>query len=463
MNQGHNSKAYDAIKLLLDQNSFVELSGSVCARTTDFTINELSEESDGVITGYGLMNGRAVFVFSQDAEVLQGSMGEMHCKKIEELYNMAIKVGAPVVALLNSTGMRIQESADCLTAFGKVINAVNNASGLVPLFTVVTGNCGGGLSLIPSMSDFNYVVKDEGHLFVNAPNTIDNNYTEKCDSSAGEFRGKYTGVVDDCLTLEEIRNAIINILNLVPLNNTEGVTTYECNDDLNREITTTFDTFDPYNLIAEIADNNIFVETKKLYAPDMITGVIPMNGITVGVIANNDKDGRITVDALRKADSFALYCDAYEIPMLFIEDAVGFEATMCAEKHIAKEMAAFVKTLCEADVPKITLIPRRAYGTPYVMMNSKAIGADFVYAYERASIGMMPAEFAGKILFGDDPEAQAKTADFNTTHQSAIAFAKRGAVDRIIAEKDTRKYLLSAYDLLYTKYNAVCDKKHSLR
>ena len=149
--------------------------------------------------------------------------------------------------------------------------------------------------------------------------------------------------------------------------------------------------------------------------------------------------------------------------MLFIEDAVGFEATMCAEKHIAKEMAAFVKTLCEADVPKITLIPRRAYGTPYVMMNSKAIGADFVYAYERASIGMMPAEFAGKILFGDDPEAQAKTADLNTTHQSAIAFAKRGAVDRIIAEKDTRKYLLSAYDLLYTKYNAVCDKKHGLR
>lgn len=455
-----NNKAYEAIQLLLDPNSFVELYGSVCARTTDFTINELSDESDGVITGYGLMNQRAVFVYSQNADCLSGSMGEMHLEKIAEVYDMAVKVGAPVIGILNSTGMRLQESSDSLSAFGDVLNAVNNASGLVPLFTVTAGNCGGGLSLIPSMSDFNYVVKNEGHLYVNAPNTIDGNFTEKCDTSSGDFRAEYTGIVDDCTSIEEIRASIINLLNIIPLNNTEGVNVGDCKDDLNREIA---GSDDPYTLIAEIADNNIFVETKKAFAKDVITGFITLNGSTIGVIANNDKDGRLSVDGLRKADSFALYLNEYDIPMLFIEDVVGFKATMCEEKHLGKEMGAFVKTLCEADVPKITLIPKRAYGSAYVMMNSKTIGADFVFAYEDAKVGMMPKEQVAKVLFADDADKDAKAAEFDETHQSARSFAKRGSIDRIIDRKDTRKYLLSTFDLLYTKYSAVCDKKHGLR
>lgn len=457
MNATINNVARDRIYQLLDEGSFVELFGSVVSRKTDLTIKDLSEASDGVVTGYGLMNGRLVFFYSQNPDVLNGSLGEMHCKKIVQIYAQALKMGAPVIAMLDSTGMRLQEGADVLESFGEVISAANEVSGVVPTISVVYGNCGGGLSMIPALSDFTYVLKDKGHLFVNAPNAVDNNYAEKLDTSAGEFKAEFSGIVDEVLSAEEIAQRITTLLTVLPSNNTEGVSVGECQDDLNRLMQMTVkEQYDAFTFACDLADNHMFLETKVAFAKDLMTGFLQLNGMTIGLVANRSETGRLSVEALEKAKDFVRYADNFDIPLLTVMDVCGFEASMYAEKNLSRAMASFVSAVSDANIPKVTLIPRKAYGTAFLLMASKAMGADFVYAWENAEMGIMPAELAKKVI--------TDCADnFEATHNGADNFAKRALIDRVIKPENSRKYLVSAFDLLYTKYACVQDKKHSMR
>lgn len=463
MSVSHDNVALSRINKIVDEGSFVELGGSVISRNTDFCLKDLGKESDGVVTGYGLIDGRLVFIYSQNPEVLGGSIGEMHCQKIISLYEQALKVGAPVIAILDSTGLRLQEGVDALDAFGCFINVVNEASGIIPMFSICYGNCGGGLSVIPSLSDYSYVVKESGHLFVNSPNVIDNNYTEKCDSSNGDYQALYSGIVDLCASFEEIRDHIYSLLEILPANNTEGTVSVNCQDDLNRMIEAGNGyAYDAAVLLNQIADDHIFIETKKAYAPDMITGFLQLNGITVGAFANHAENGRLTVDAIDKATNFVLYCDAYDIPLLSILDLEGYETSFTSEKSLSKTLARFVTAIADADVPKVNLIPKKAISSAYSFFNSKALGADFVYAWPSCEVGILPTENACKILFGDHA-TQEEIDKFASLQNSVEGFASRGSIDRVIDPASTRKYLISAFDLLFTKFSLVQNKKHSLR
>lgn len=457
MNATYGNVARERILRLLDEGSFVELFESVVSRKTDLTIKDFSEDSDGVVTGYGLMNGRLVFLYSQNPNVLGGSLGEMHCKKIVQIYSQALKMGAPVIAMLDSTGMRLQEGADVMEGFGEVISAANEVSGIIPTFSVIYGTCGGGLSIIPALSDFTYMYDNNGRLFVNSPNAVDGNYIEKLDTSSGEFKAAYSGIVDEVLDENEIAQRITSLLTFLPANNTEGILVGDCKDDLNRLLQiTSKEQYDARVFVQDLADANIFIETKVEYGKDLLTGFIQLNGMTIGVIANQTQDGRLSVDALEKGKDFIRFIDNYDIPLLTLIDVCGFEASLSAEKSLSRAMAGFVSAISDADVPKVTLIPKRAYGTASIIMASKAIGADFVYAWEDAQMGIMPSDMAQKVL--KDAEI-----DYDAKHNGASNFAKRAVVDRIIKPENSRKYLVSAFDLLYTKYSCVQDKKHSLR
>lgn len=466
MKETHDNIAYKRILDFVDECSFVELFKAVTCRNTDFTLKEFQDESDGVITGYGLMNGRLVFIYSQNPDVLHGSLGEMHCKKIVQLYAQAMKMGAPVIAMLDSSGMRLQEGADALAGFGEVISAVSEASGVIPLYTVIYGNCGGGLSLIPAMSDFTYMIEGEGKLYVNSPNTLNNNYQEKMDTSDGDFQGLYTGVVDECVSSRQAGEKIRQLMQMLPSNNTEGTDVGCATDDLNRLIEgMDSSNYEAKVLIGNLADNYEFAETKVSYAPELITGFIRLNGITVGVVANKEDKPRFTTDALLKGAEFVRFCDAYELPLLFIGDVCGFDTTIEEEKSLAKAMGRFAAAICEADVPKVTLLPGQAFGTAYLLMNSKAMGADFVYAWPDAKPGILPAKQAVEIIYPDKTAEELKDEQlrYGESHNSVNAFAKRAQIDGVITPANTRKYLISAFDLLYTKFSCVQERKHSLR
>ena len=466
MKETHNNVAYKRILDFVDECSFVELFQAVTCRNTDLTLKDYQDESDGVITGYGLINGRLVFLYSQNPDVLHGSLGEMHCKKIVQLYAQAMKMGAPVIAMLDSSGMRLQEGVDALTGFGEVLSAATEASGVIPLYTVIYGNCGGGLSLIPAMSDFTYMIKGEGRLYVNSPNTINENYQEKLDTADAAFQGLYSGVVDDCVTAQEAAEKILQLMLMLPSNNTEGTDVGCMTDDLNRLLEgMDSSNYEAKVLIGNLADNYVFAETKAIYAPELITGFIRLNGITVGVVANKEDEPRLTVDALLKGSEFVRFCDAYELPLLFIGNVCGFDTTVSAEKSLGKAMSRFTAAVCEADVPKVTLLPGQAYGTASLLMNSKALGADFVYAWPNTEMGILPAKQAVEILYPDKAVSELKEEQerYSKSHNSVKAFAGRAQIDGVIEPANTRKYLVSAFDLLYTKYSCVQDKKHSLR
>ena len=279
--------ALERINTLLDDNSFVEIGGLVKARNTDFELAKRNTPADGVITGYGTINSKLVYVYSQDVSVLGGSVGEMHAKKIVRIYDMALKMGAPVVGLIDCAGLRLEEATDALNAFAEIYKRQSMASGVIPQITAVFGKCGGGLSILTSLSDFTFM-SDKGSLFVNSPNVLDGNYKEKNDTSAVKFQSENTENVDFAGTEEEVIEGIRSLIDIIPANNEDDLSFEETSDDANRVCEGLMGLKDDVqNLIAEISDENVFVETKKEYATDAVTGFIRLNGSTAGVVANN--------------------------------------------------------------------------------------------------------------------------------------------------------------------------------
>ena len=462
------------IAALLDEGSFVEIGGAVTARSTDFNLQAKDTPSDGVITGYGVIDGNLVYLYSQDATVLKGAVGEMHAKKIANIYDMAMKMGAPVIGLVDCAGLRLQEATDALEAFGGLYFKQAMASGVIPQITAVFGMCGGGLAVVPGMTDFTFMEEKSAKLFVNSPNALAGNEISRCDTSTAEYQSKTAGLVDGIGTEEEILTQIRSLICMIPANNEDDLSYEECMDDLNRVCADLENAYEDTGIaLAEISDNNVFFETKKEYAKEMATGFIRLNGMTIGAVANRSKvydaegnaesfDTVLTVDGCKKATDFINFCDAFSIPVLTLTNVTGFEATKESEKDMAKSVAKLTYAFANATVPKVNVIIGQAYGSAYVTMNSKSLGADMVYAWPNAEIGMMDSALAAKIMYADaDAETlKEKAAAYKELQSSPMSAARRGYVDAIIEPADTRKYLIGAFEMLFTKREDRPSKKH---
>lgn len=481
---GHSKamSARERIECLLDAQSFIEIGASVHARSTDFNMLSKNTPADGVITGYGTIDSNLVYVFSQDASVMGGSIGEMHARKIEKVYDLAMKTGAPVIGMYDCAGLRLQEATDALDALGRLYMKQTTASGVIPQYAAVFGQCGGGTALLTSLSDFTFMLSENASLFVNAPNTLDGSSAEKCDCGSAAFQSRESGNADCvCDSEEELLEQLRGLILMLPFNH-EDVLVYDgCADDLNRKTSDLSAAADAADVLKELSDNGQYIEIKGNYAREMVTAFVKLNGLTVGAVANRsavtDDEGNIveefktvlTAESMEKAADFVRFCDAFAIPVLTLVQTNGFETTVCAEKRTARAAAKLMHTFAETTSPKITLIAGEAYGSAYLTMNSGHIGADMVFAWPSSSIGMMRSDKAVKIIYNEEinasDDAQAliaeKTAAYEALQTSPEAAAGRGYVDAVIAPEDTRQHLIAALEMLYTK-RAVCPpKKHS--
>jgi len=474
MNMTAQLSARERITSLLDDNSFVEVGALITRRSTDFNLQQKEIPADGVITGYGLIDSNLVYVYCQDRTALNGTIGEMHAKKIAHIYDLALKVGAPMIGIIDGAGLRLQEATDALNGFGEIYLKQTLASGIIPQITAILGTCGGGSAVLSSLSDFTFMAKKDAKLFVNSPNAIDGNYTAKCDTATADFQAK-AGTVDfvyddDASVLAKVRE----LITILPSNNEDDASYDECNDDLNRLLPDfASKTGDTSLALKDISDDNYFFEVKSEYAKEMVTGFIRLNGMTIGAVANRTEvlnaqgkvaekfDGSLTTAGCYKAEKFVEICDAYSIPILTLTNVTGYKATMSEEASIAIATAKLTYAFANATVPKVNVIIGKAYGSAYITMNSKHIGADLVFAIEGAEIGMMDAKSAAQIMYAGDPAAiNEKAAEYAALQSSAEAAAKRGYVDNIIEAPSTRKHLIYAYEMLFTKRESRPSKKH---
>ena len=437
-----SNQAQARINALLDENSFVELQSLVTSRNTDFNLDAKKEPSDGVIIGHGLVDGTLVVVFSQNADVLGGTIGEMHAKKILSLYDMALKVGAPVIGFIDCGGVRLQESFDALEALGSVIERAADVKGVIPQLMCVAGNCGGGLSVLPALADFTFMV-DGASYYINSPDTITGNDT---DTSSAKFQFNEAGTVDVCGTLSEVVSSMRQIISMIPND------IVEASDDLNRasegldsKLT------DAAAVATELADNRQFIELKAGFAKEMVTGLMKLDGVTIGVVGNREVEGEAFLSAAgcEKAADFVDLCDMYEIPVLSITNVSAFKSCKCQEKRLPRALSQMTQRFVDASVPKLNLITKQAYGTPYVLMNSKALGADLVYAFESTSVGAMEASKAAKILADNGTDAASIEKSYSELQDSALTAAAHGHIDRIVSYADARKYIIAGFEMFF--------------
>lgn len=473
--------ARERIEALVDANSFVEIGAMVTKRSTDFNMQEKTVPADGVITGYGVVDSKLVYVYSQDVTAMKGSVGEMHAKKIAGLYNMAMKMGAPVIGLIDCAGLRLQEATDALAGFGEIYMSQTKASGVVPQISAILGSCGGGVAISSVISDFTIMEKDNGKLFVNSPNAVEGNRKETCDTSSAKFQAE-TGAVDFvCEGETEVFAKIRTLVSMLPSNNENDAFVEDVDDDMNR-LLENFEgaVKDPVVALTQIADGNCFVETKAAFGEDMVTGLMSLNGMTVGAVANRvakfdengkvtkEYDGVLTTAGCEKAESFVKFCDAFGIPVVTFTNVNGYAASMEEEKTIARAAAKLTYAFADADIPKVNVIVGNAFGSAYVTMNSKHIGADLCFALPTAKIGMMDAKVATQIMF-EDEIAQAedtktaleeKASEYEKLQNSVENAAKRGYVDSIIEGNEVRKHLIYSIEMLYSKRETAPYKKH---
>ncbi len=481
MSNSTQTSASNRINALLDESSFVEVGSYVTARNTDFNMADKETPADGVITGYGTIDGSLVYVYSQDASVMGGSMGEMHARKIAAIYSMAMKMGAPVIGLIDCAGLRLQEATDALNGFGQVYMSQAMASGVIPQIAAIFGTCGGGMAVSSAMADFIFMEEKKAKLFVNAPNTLDGNRAEVCDTASAAFQSEDTGLVDFVGDEDAILQGIRDLISILPANNEDDLSYSECGDDLNRVCSDLENYVGATDLaLAQISDDNFFLEVKKAFAPAMVTGFIRLNGTTVGCVANRTEqygaDGVkeaeyepvLSTNGCDKAAKFVNFCDAFNIPVLTLVNVRGYRAVKCTERRIAKAAGRLTYAYANASVPKVTVIVGEAYGSAYLTMNSKSIGADLVYAWPGATVGMMDPVSAAKIMYADEIAKaddslaliNEKAAAYRELQSSAVAAAKRGYVDDIIEACDTRKRVIAAFEMLFTKREDRPDRKH---
>lgn len=457
--------AHRRIASLLDEQSFVEIGSRVVSRLAD-SDPSLEKQGDGVVCGYGTIGGALVYVYAQDASAFGGAIGEMHARKICRLYNMAVTMGAPIIALVDCSGVRLQEGNDSLYSFGRMFREQTRASGVVPQIMGVFGSCGGGMAVSASMADFVFMKKGTGKLFLNSPNAVLGNYEEKCDTSSAAYQAAETGLADFAGTEEEILGRMRELVSMLPQNNESDLSYDVCEDDLNRALTGIENCGSKAEMLQMISDNGTFLEIKKDHAPEMTVGLIRLNGQTIGAVANNDP--LMTHLGCKKAIHFISFCDAFNIPVLTLADTDGFARDAVNEQQLARALGKLTFTYANASVPTVTVVTGHAYGTAGLVMNSKALGANMVYAWEQADMGLMDPKPAAQIVYAEEIEqaedkvqkTEELTAQYRRTQSSAEANARRGYVDDIIQPAETRQRVIAAFEMLYTKSTLELNKKH---
>ncbi|RUW20434.1 MULTISPECIES: acyl-CoA carboxylase subunit beta [unclassified Mesorhizobium] len=471
--------ARERLLVLLDEGSFEEYDMYVTHRATDFGMAEQKVAGDGVVTGWGTINGRLVYVFSQDFTVLGGSLSETHAQKICKIMDMAVRNGAPVIGLNDSGGARIQEGVASLAGYADVFKRNVDASGVIPQISVIMGPCAGGAVYSPAMTDFIFMVRDSSYMFVTGPDvvkTVTNEIVSAEELGGAATHTQKSSVADgafenDIEALEEVRR----LFDFLPLNNLEKPPVRPFYDDPER-IELRLDTlapesankpYDMKELILAIADEGDFFELQAAFARNIITGFVRIEGRTVGVVANQPMvlAGCLDIDSSRKAARFVRFCNAFDIPILTLVDVPGFLPGTAQEyggviKHGAKLLFAY----SQATVPMVTLITRKAYGGAYDVMASKHIGADINYAWPTAEIAVMGAKGAAEILYrselGDPERLAARTKEYEQRFANPFIAAERGFIDEVIMPHSSRKRIARAFAALRGKSVQTRWKKH---
>lgn len=471
--------ARERIEVLLDEGSFEEFDMYVTHRCTDFGMDNQKIAGDGVVTGWGTINGRQVYVFSQDFTVLGGSLSETHAQKICKVMDMAIKVGAPIIGLNDSGGARIQEGVASLGGYAEVFRRNAEASGVIPQISVIMGPCAGGAVYSPAMTDFIFMVRDTSYMFVTGPDvvkTVTNEIVSAEDLGGARTHTQKSSVADAAFENDiEALEAVRQLFDFLPANNRGGVPSRPFHDDPNR-VENRLDTlipdsaakpYDMKELILALADEGDFFEIQEAFAKNIMTGFIRLEGQTIGVVANQPMvlAGCLDIDSSRKAARFVRFCDAFSIPLLTLVDVPGFLPGTAQEyggviKHGAKLLFAY----SEATVPMVTLITRKAYGGAYDVMASKHIGADINYAWPTAEIAVMGAKGATEILYrselGDAEKIAVRTREYEERFANPFVAAERGFIDEVIMPHSSRRRIARAFASLRGKQVTTHWKKH---
>ncbi|MEY3196957.1 MAG: Propionyl-CoA carboxylase beta chain precursor [Pseudomonadota bacterium] len=471
--------ARERIEVLMDPDSFEEIGMFVEHRCENFGMDQSSYMGDGVVTGNGTINGRLVFVYSQDFTVLGGSLGEYHAKKICKLMDMAMSVGAPIIGINDSGGARIQEGVDSLGGYGEIFTRNVRASGVVPQISMIMGPCAGGAVYSPALTDFIFMVEGSSYMFVTGPDVVRTVTGEEVSQEKLGGASVHTvksGVAD--LSFSNDIEALLSMrefLNFLPLSNkhfTPIRPTKDPADRIDMSLTTLVPSnpnkpYDMKELIERIVDEGYFFELQPDFAKNIITAFGYLEGRTVGIIANQPMHlaGCLDIDASRKAARFIRFCDAFNIPLITLVDVPGFLPGTDQEYNgIIKHGAKLLYAYAEATVPKITVITRKAYGGAYIVMNSKHLRGDVNYAWSDAEIAVMGAEGAIEIIFKDladkPDEKQQKIKEYKETVTSPFVAASRGYLDDIINPQNTRWHICKALRFLRNKKVELPWKKH---
>ncbi|HUS53043.1 MAG TPA: acyl-CoA carboxylase subunit beta [Thermohalobaculum sp.] len=471
--------ARERVDLLLDEDSFEEFDMFVAHRCTDFGMDQVKMPGDGVVTGWGTVNGRQVYVFSQDFTVFGGSLSETHAQKICKIMDMAMKVGAPVIGLNDSGGARIQEGVASLAGYADVFQRNIMASGVVPQISVIMGPCAGGAVYSPAMTDFIFMVRDSSYMFVTGPDvvkTVTNEIVTAEELGGARTHTSKSSVADgafenDVEALAEVRR----LVDFLPLSNREKPPErpfFDAPDRIEMSLDSLIpenpnQPYDMHELIRKTADEGDFFEIQKDFAKNILTGFIRLEGQTVGVVANQPMmlAGCLDIDSSRKAARFVRFCDCFSIPILTFVDVPGFLPGTAQEyggviKHGAKLLFAYG----EATVPKVTVITRKAYGGAYDVMASKHLRGDINYAWPTAEIAVMGAKGAVEILYrselGDADKIAERRADYETRFANPFVAAEKGFIDEVIMPHSTRKRVAKAFAALRGKKLENPWKKH---
>ena len=467
--------ARERLNLLFDEDTFVELDMFVRHRCTNFGQEKKELPGEGVVTGYGTIDGRLVYAFAQDFTVEGGSLGEKHAHKIWKVMDLAMKMGAPCIGINDSGGARIQEAVDALSGYGGIFYRNTKASGVIPQISVIMGPCAGGAVYSPALTDFIYMVKNTSQMFITGPAVIKSVTAEEVTAEAlggAMTHNSVSGVAhfaaeneDDCI--QQIRY----LLSFLPSNNMDDAPIVETGDDpsrmdesLNSVIPDNPNApYDMKDVIRSIVDNGEFYEVHQYFATNIITCFARFDGRSVGIIANqpNVMAGCLDVNASDKSARFIRFCDAFNIPLVNLVDVPGFLPGVDQEysgiiRHGAKMLYAY----SEATVPKVTVITRKAYGGSYIAMCCRELGADQVMAWPSAEIAVMGPAGAANIIFRKDPDKDQKTAEYVEEFATPYKAAERGYADMVIEPKETRPYVITALNALASKREVGPAKKH---
>lgn len=475
--------ARERIDMLLDSNSFVEIGAYMKHRSTDFGLGETEIPGDGVVTGYGTIDDSLVYVYAQDFTVMGGSLGEVHAQKICKVMDMALKTGAPIIGINDSGGARVQEGIDALSGFGEIFYRNTKASGIIPQISVIMGPCAGGAVYSPAITDFVFMVDNTSQMFITGPEvikTVTGEEITKEELGGADVHASKSGVAhfhyaDETECIKEIRK----LINYLPSNYLEEPIETNIDDNPNRKSTKLMDimpdspskAYDMKLIIDEIIDTGSFIEVHKHYAQNIIVGFAKMNNDTVGIIANQPKilAGALDVNASDKAARFIRFCDSFNIPIVTLTDVPGYFPGVTQEHSgIIRHGAKLLYAYCEATVPKINVILRKAYGGAYIAMSSKHLKADMVLAWPTAEIAVMGAQGAANIIFRKDIEnaddstkmREQKVNEYRDNFANPYVAANRGYVDAVIEPMMTRPYIISTLQALKSKREEKIDKKH---